>query len=389
MNQAKNARPFRVGISGSYGGLNLGDEAILKSMIHQLSQSLPVELTVFTRNVEDTRRRHPQVTHVVSARELIRSDILPEIEPLDLFILGGGGILYDAEVRTYMREVELALEHNVSVMVYAIGAGPLKTPEAQELVRKNLSVVDVVTVREASARKLLEEIGVQREIEVTADPALLLKPEPLPADALKREGLESKRRLVGVSVREPGAAAPDIDQDNYHALLANAADYIVERFDADVVLVPMEPNKLDVRHSHAVIAQMLRPQRATVLKGEYTSGQLLSLVGKFSFAVGMRLHFLIFAALQGVPFVALPYASKVEGFLSEMELVTPPLDLVNAGRLIAHIDKNWDARSELQKRIKRKLPVLQKRAAHTNEIAKHLLLARREQARAPLNLVVT
>ena len=389
MNQAKNGRPFRVGISGSYGGLNLGDEAILKSMIHQLAQSLPVEITVFTRNVEDTRRRHPQVTHVVSARELIRHDILPEIKPLDLFILGGGGILYDAEAKTYMREVELALEHNVPVMVYAIGAGPLKTPEAQELVRKNLSVVDVVTVREAGARKLLEEIGVQREIEVTADPALLLKPEPLPVDALKREGLESKRRLVGVSVREPGAAAPDIEQDNYHALLANAADFIVERFDADVVLVPMEPNKLDVRHSHAVIAQMLRPQRATVLKGEYNSGQLLSLVGKFSFAVGMRLHFLIFAALQGVPFVALPYASKVEGFLAEMGLVTPPLDLVNAGRLIAHIDKNWDARSELQKQIKRKLPVLQKRAAHTNDIAKHLLLARREQERAPLNLVVT
>ena len=39
-------------------------------------------------------------------------------------------------------------------------------------------------------------------------------------------------------------------------------------------------------------------QRATVLKGEYTSGQMLAIVGHFAFAVGMRLHFLIFAALQ-------------------------------------------------------------------------------------------
>ena len=46
--------PYRVGISGSYGGLNLGDEAILQSIIQQLSHSLPVEITVFSRDAADT-----------------------------------------------------------------------------------------------------------------------------------------------------------------------------------------------------------------------------------------------------------------------------------------------------------------------------------------------
>jgi polysaccharide pyruvyl transferase WcaK-like protein len=49
---------FRVGISGSYGGLNLGDEAILKSIVNQLRASLPVEITVFTRDVKDGDRGH-------------------------------------------------------------------------------------------------------------------------------------------------------------------------------------------------------------------------------------------------------------------------------------------------------------------------------------------
>jgi polysaccharide pyruvyl transferase WcaK-like protein len=93
---------------------------------------------------------------------------------------------------------------------------------------------------------------------------------------------------------------------------------MVDRFDADVVFVPMERSVLDTQHSHAVIAKMLRAQRGTVLKGEYTSGQMLSLMSRFSFAVGMRLHFLIFAALQGVPFVALPYAGKVSGLLEDL-----------------------------------------------------------------------
>jgi polysaccharide pyruvyl transferase WcaK-like protein len=221
----------------------------------------------------------------------------------------------------------------------------------------------------------LEEIGVHREIEVTADPALLLEPEPLPPDVLKREGLDG-RRLVGVSVREPGSAAPDIDERHYHALLANAADYMVDRLDADLVFVPMERQVLDIQHCHAVIAQMAHAQRATVLKGEYTPGQMLTLIGHFAFAVGMRLHFLIFAALQRVPFVALPYASKVTGFLDTLEMPMPPLQQVNAGRLIAHIDRSWDIHAELQTRIDRAIPALQERARETNKIAVQLLLDR-------------
>jgi polysaccharide pyruvyl transferase WcaK-like protein len=140
-----------------------------------------------------------------------------------------------------------------------------------------------------------------------------------------------------------------------------------------VVFVPMERKVLDVQHAHAVIAQMLRAQRATVLKGEYTSGQLLSLTGHFAFAVGMRLHFLIFAALQGVPFVALPYASKVGGFLEDLDLQTPPLEQVNAGRLIAHVDQSWDRRRSLHSRIRRALPGLQERARQSSRLAVELL----------------
>ncbi len=365
---------YRVGISGSYGGLNLGDEAILQAITTQLRRSVPVEITVFSRNPDDTLKRH-QVERAVPVRKLSRNEAIHEIERLDLLILGGGGILFDAEARIYLREVQLALERGIPTMLYAISAGPLHDPHAQALVRDCLSRVDVVTVREKGARHVLEEVGVHREIIVTADPALLLEPGLLPADALKREGLDESHCLIGMSVREPGVAAPDLDVDRYHALLANAADYMVDRFNADVVFVPMEPGQLDMQHSHAVVSQMLWPQRATVLKGEYTSGQLVALMQHFKFAVGMRLHFLIFAALQGVPFVALPYSSKVAGFLEDLQMEMPPLYKVNAGRLIAHIDHCWDRRRYLQMRIGRILPALQERARETNRIAVGLLTA--------------
>jgi polysaccharide pyruvyl transferase CsaB len=365
---------FRVGISGSYGGLNLGDEAILEGIVTELRRALPVEITVFSRNPEDSLARH-RVERAVPVRDMSRDEVIPEIERLDLFILGGGGILFDAEAHLYLREVALAQERQIPVMVYAVSAGPLHDPAAQKLTQTCLSRAAAVTVRERKALQVLEEIGVHREIEITADPALLLQPQPLSPDALKREGLEG-RRLVGISVREPGGAAPDIDETHYHALLANAADFMVDRLDADLVFVPMERQVLDTQHCHAVVAKMAHAQRATVLKGEYTSGQMLTIIGHFAFAVGMRLHFLIFAALQRVPFVALPYASKVTGFLDALEMPMPPLQQVNAGRLIAHIDRSWDLQADLQARIDRVLPTLQERARETNKIAVRLLLNR-------------
>jgi polysaccharide pyruvyl transferase CsaB len=369
---------YRIGITGSYGGMNLGDEAILQSIIAQLRRDLQVEITVFSRDAEDTKRRHA-VDRVVPVRKLSRAEAVPEVERLDVLLFGGGGILYDAEARIYLREVQIAKEKGVPVMLYAVGAGPLNEPAVQAAVRETLEHVDVITVRERSAQQALESAGVHHEVIVTADPALLLKAEPLPRGALKGEGIESRRTVIGMSVREPGVAAPDLDPDMYHALLANAADYMVDRFDADVVMVPMERSVLDMQHSHGVIAKMLRAQRATVLKGEYTSGQMLTLIGHFDFVLGMRLHFLVFAALQNVPFVALPYAGKVSGFLEDLKVPTPPLQLVNAGRLIAHLDQSWDGRRGMKALLARTVPALQTRAQETHKRLLELLTGRSQE----------
>jgi polysaccharide pyruvyl transferase WcaK-like protein len=267
----------------------------------------------------------------------------------------------------------LAQKTGTPIMVYAVGAGPLEDPAEQEAVRDSLNGADCVTVRAMDSRKLLEQIGVQPAIEVTADPALLLEPEPLPPDALLVEGLQADRRFVGMSVREPGRAAPGLTELQYHQLLANAADFMIDRYDVDIVFVPMERRVLDMQQAHAVLAQMAFADRGRVLKGQYTSGQVLSLMDRFTFAVGMRLHFLMFAALRGIPFVALPYAGKVANFLEDLQIPMPPIKVVNAGRLIAHIDRSWDNRQDYLARIKQALPDLQARARRTHQLLLELL----------------
>jgi polysaccharide pyruvyl transferase CsaB len=374
---------YKVGISGSYGGLNLGDEAILQSIITQLRNSLDVEITVFSRSIQDTQARH-HVNHVVEVRNLTRIEITPQIEQLNLFILGGGGIFFDKEADVYLRELEIAHQNDVPTMVYAVGAGPLNNENSRKRVKEVLSSADAITVREREAKKIFEDIGVDNQIIVTADPAFLLNPEPLPKNALKVEQVHGHRALVGISVREPGPAAPDIDPNFYHGLLANAADFVISRLDADVIFIPMERQVFDVQHSHAVISKMLQPQHAWVLKGDYSPGQLLTFMKHFAFTIGMRLHFLIFSALQGVPFVALPYASKVSGLLDNLQVPMPPLNRVDSGLINAYIDKAWDNRNATKTRIQQLIPSLKELAAENNRLAVDLLRGERsENARLP------
>jgi polysaccharide pyruvyl transferase CsaB len=366
------SRKFRIGISGSYGGMNLGDEAILEGILRELRAAVRAEVTVFSMNPSDTLARH-RVEHAVAVRSLTRKEIAPAIKELDLLVLGGGGILFDGEAEAYLREVSVAHEMGIPVVVYAISAGPLVTAASRRAVRDtlNASSSTVITVRDRLGYRLLEDVGVTQEIELAADPAFLLEPEELPLAALEAEGVRFDRPVVGFSVREPGPAAPDIDPAQYYALLANAADFVVERFGAEVVFVPME--KADVQHSHGVVARMRYAERAEILKRRYSSRQILDLMGRFDFAVGMRLHFLIFAALRGTPFSPLPYASKVSGLIEDLEMDTPPLDSIGIGQLIGRIDRKWDTRDAIREKIAERLPHLKHRARQANEHLVRLL----------------
>jgi multidrug efflux pump subunit AcrA (membrane-fusion protein) len=57
----------------------------------------------------------------------------------------------------------------------------------------------------------------------------------------------------------------------------------------------------------------------------------------------------------------------------------PPLKQVNAGQLIAYIDRWWDLRRNLQARLEKTVPEIQARARRTNEVALRLLREQRER----------
>jgi polysaccharide pyruvyl transferase CsaB len=354
----------RIGVLGSYGGFNSGDEAILTAVLTELRSRRPgSEVVVFSRDAEHTRRHH-RVDQVVDARTCRRVEVLQAIAGLDLLVLGGGGLLYDTEARIYLRDVQVAHDRGIPTIACAIGAGPLTLPEDRAAVREVVSRMDRVIVRDDGSRRALEEVGVSCGITVTADPALLLEPEPFPVEALARCGVPLGERLIGMSVREPGAAASSLEAGAYHGLLAAVADFMVHRYDAHVLFVPMEPQ--DVRHSHTVIAQMTAAERARLLHGHHPPRVLLGLMQHLDFAVGMRLHFLIFAAATGLPNLPLPYARKVFDFAVRTGVpVVDGLTRESIGPLLATLDRVWDQREKHAQRLRAHVGGLRTCAAET------------------------
>ncbi|GAB3942292.1 polysaccharide pyruvyl transferase family protein [Micromonospora vulcania] len=177
-----------IGVLGSYGGRNLGDEAILTGLLTDLRTQEPnARIIVFSRHPEHTRLAHPDV-EAVPWEGVSRTESALVLAQLDLLILGGGGILYDREARRYLRVVRVAQERGLPLITYAVGVGPLSDAVDTGMVRETLSGATQLTVRDQESRMVLEEAGLLNPITVTADPAFLLKPADFPPTCWPRRG---------------------------------------------------------------------------------------------------------------------------------------------------------------------------------------------------------
>lgn len=82
---------------------------------------------------------------------------------------------------------------------------------------------------------------------------------------------------------------------------------------------------------------------------------------------------MIFAALRGVPFTALPYASKVDGFLHDFGLARINNHVDKAGSIVSQLQSaRGDAQPWHQDAIDGIVPVLKELAKNTKSIINHL-----------------
>ncbi|MEW6458207.1 MAG: polysaccharide pyruvyl transferase CsaB [Bacillota bacterium] len=359
----------RVLVSGYYGFQNAGDEAILYALVRGLESCRPgIEITVLSADPEHTAGAY-------GVRAVSRTDpraVFRAMRACDLFISGGGGLFQDvtslASLQYYLGLIALARVLGRPVFIYAQGIGPLETRAGRFLTRAVLNRVQAVTVRDTRSWDLLRALGVRRPpVEVTADPVLGLVPEAgwrmRGRELLAAAGVRGGR-VAGFSVR------PWSGDGDYTGALARVADELDAAGYRPLFLPFHHPG--DLAACRAVAARMEAP--AVIVEERLDFAALLGLCTHLDLAVGMRLHFLVFAALAGVVPVGLPYDPKVRLFLDRLELpAAVRVDRVTPGDLSRAVAAALARREALEEILKTRVEALRREARRTPALACDLL----------------
>ena len=197
-------------------------------------------------------------------------------------------------------------------MLYAQGIGPIRGVLAHKLMNLIINRVDLITVRDRGSLEELSRLKITRpKIFCTADPVLAIKPVPLELGEkiLARHSIARNGKFIGVAIRHW------IDWENFQRELASALDRLSETTTAKIIFIPMKfPEDIKAAQSTAALMK----KNCAVLDEEFTTQEILSLVGCTDILIGVRLHALIFAGVMNVPMLGISYDPKIERFLDSV-----------------------------------------------------------------------
>jgi polysaccharide pyruvyl transferase CsaB len=345
----------KIVICGNYGATNLGDEAILAGILKNIRETRPeTEITVMSANPRQTEKMHKvkgiplipagfrSALRSIFGFQMVRT--LNAIRKCNIFILGGGGLFTDEKpfaVIIWSMQAQFAYLFKKPVFMYAQSIGPLKTKWAKKAVKNIFDRAKVITVRDQESKKLLEEIGVEKEITIVCDPAFSLEP-------IFKTNLEQNPYVI-LSVRGWLGKGTELNKN-----LAQYVDWLWGKHRIKTKLMPFqEVQDNDALELNKIFEQVEAKEACEVLKWEWDLDKIFGIFRGAKFVVGMRLHSLIFSCLCERPFIGLMYSQKVENFLREIGLYNMGIGLneVSSEKLISITEKLMREKSALESQI--------------------------------------
>jgi len=208
-----------------------------------------------------------------------------------------------------------------------------------------------VSVRDIKSKESLLAICKPKSIHCTADPVINLKP-------VSKEEIESYLETIGVvkngrplvavvprqplmplnkfsdrvcniipiKIREKMKLTPknfDTKIAAFKKNIASISDYLVEKYDAKILFVPMFSGFMSYNDDvmcKDIIKNMKWISRAKIIDNNLTAGAFKALFGRMDLVIGFPLHSIIFSTSMGVPVISFSYESKVERYMKALKL---------------------------------------------------------------------
>jgi polysaccharide pyruvyl transferase CsaB len=325
----------KILLAGYYGHRNIGDEAILFSIVDGLRSFIPdVDIDVVSGDPAETARACNVGT--VSEGDLL--GINRKVQESDLVILGGGGVFQDywgGPINTVLTDKQAGIPFYSSFpllahmldrpfMVFSVGVGPLFSQDAKEMTRYSFTMANAASVRDIESLALLKKMKIAVDkIRVSADPAFNRPAEMQASGRLLAElNLPVNNPRIGVCLRNWDGSGESRDWQNR---VASALDRFIEEIDAHLIFIPFQdlstyPLTNDLTIANSIIAQMKNHGSTSLFQHTLSPQVTAGVLAQCDFVIGMRFHSLVFAAKAGVPCVGLSYDPKVYNLLSRLGL---------------------------------------------------------------------
>ncbi len=325
----------RIVLHGGYGKHNLGDDAILDVLLHQIRTQVPqAQVSVLAHGPEFVRERYGLPAYHFSQGAALR-----QIRSADLYVIGGGGIVnrinsysgfqrlrvLDPKGKFLFFAARLARASGARVIFHSVGITSFPDPLVRRLTLSAVGWADAICVRDEASARLLRAAGATRQIPVVYDPAVRLTPA-LPQraqDILQAEGIDRQKPLIFVNFRP--VADPTVDNRLTAQTAAQLVRRLIECYNSQVVFLPFgrhphKPIENDVAFLDTLRSWLGPIEGFHSIEQEYTPAETKALLGLAKACVLERLHAVILAVGMGVPVVNIAYDDKTAAFMEMVAL---------------------------------------------------------------------
>jgi len=170
----KGKNSYDIILSGYYGFMNIGDDALLNSIINNLKHiEKDIKILILSRNPVETSK----MIGVDSISRVNLLNIIATMRKSDLFIYGGGTLIQEStstrSLLYYLGTMYLAKLLGLKTMLYANGVKLLKKKFNILVTKYVMNKIDLITLRERISLVQLNLLNISKpKITLTADPAV-------------------------------------------------------------------------------------------------------------------------------------------------------------------------------------------------------------------------
>ncbi len=321
----------------------------------------------------------------LNVHKLIDEDILREYTKSDLIVDLSGDTLSDKNIHSMFSilGILLAIFLKKKIAIFSQSIGPFKKITIP-LARFCLKRVDLIVVRENVTKNYLKDIGVNNpSTYLAAEIAFLLEPAPPKKiqEIILKESINTNRRngaLIGV-----GPSTRISKNRAYVAIMAKIADYLVEKFNAQVVFIShviippkYSAHSYDDRSVAKEIYQLARNKNGIkLIKGDYSPEELKGIIGRCDLFIGARMHSNIASTSMHVPTIALAWSHKYHGIMKMLgqEKYVCDIETAKFNEIIPKIIDAWCNRDEIMKKLASKTTELERSALYSARLVERLI----------------